>query len=383
MKVTTRIKNSIGWIFLAIAVTLMCFFLVYSNRLAQLLGKEERAKVELWATAYQQLITAEEQADMTLELKVMADNTTIPVFYTDADGTLLGSSNIVIPSDTSAFLKEKIRALEAQARYFDIPLVHQRLYYDESTLLQLLRYYPYFQVLIILVLILLLYYMVVSRRESEQNRVWVGLSKETAHQLGTPIQSLMGWAEYLRSSQESPLEEGEMQNLLTEIDKDISRLRVVADRFSKIGSAPQLVDTDLCDVLRGVVTYMEKRASHRISMVLHCPQEAVRREVSAPLLSWVVENLLRNAIDAQPTVITVTLLGNGSIEVADNGKGIAKNLQRTIFEAGFTTKQRGWGLGLALSRRIIEQYHHGRIYVKESTPGEGTVFRIDLKRAKR
>lgn len=378
---SNTLKNFLQFSGLALAVTLIALFLLFSDRLVKSLGQEERTKMEIWADAYKQLLLADENADMTLELKVMASNTTIPVFYTDQDGELLGYSNLDIPADTTAFIASRVRELTAQGRYFDIEIMEgltQRLYYEESILLQLLYYYPVVQVTAIVVLLLLLYYMVYSRRVSEQNRVWVGLSKETAHQLGTPIQSLMGWTEYLSQLEDGEIDQSMLADVTTEMNKDVQRLRTVADRFSKIGSEPKLEDADLAEVISSVADYMQKRASQHISITTELPDRPVCRKVSAPLLSWVIENLCKNAIDAQPTKICIRLAENGVIEVEDNGKGIPKNRQKKIFEPGYTTKQRGWGLGLALVRRIITQYHHGKIYVKNSVVGVGTTFRIEL-----
>ena len=359
---------------------LIALFLYFSNRLVQSLGQEERNKMEIWAGAYRQLLLADENADMTLELKVMASNTTIPVFYTDDAGELLGFSNLEIPSDTAAFIAQKVKILTAQQHYFNIDIeegLTQRLYYDESILLQQLHYYPYIQVMVIIVFVLLLYYMLHSRRVSEQNRVWVGLSKETAHQLGTPIQSLMGWTEYL-VGEDNGITAEELQPIVVEMNKDVQRLRTIADRFSKIGSEPKLEETNLCEVVRNVGEYMQKRVSNRIFIDPQVPEEPVMRMASGPLLSWVIENLCKNAVDAKPTYVRIRLSHDGSIEVEDDGNGISKNKQKKIFEPGFTTKQRGWGLGLTLVKRIVEQYHHGHIYVKSSIVGLGTTFRIEL-----
>lgn len=381
----SRLKNILQWTFLSLSVILIALFLYFSDGLVSSLGQEERTKMEIWAEAYKQLLLADENADMTIELQVMASNTTIPVFYTDEDGSLLGYSNLEIPADTASFIASKIKALTAEGHYFDIEVVEgitQRLYYDESILLQQLHYYPYVQMTVIIVFLLLLYYMIYSSRVSEQNRVWVGLSKETAHQLGTPIQSLMGWTEYLGqtidSYEEQPIDSEEIRDAVTEMNKDIQRLRTVADRFSKIGSEPKLEDTDLVSVVRNVAEYMQKRVSSRIVITCHEPSTPVVCKASGPLLSWVIENLCKNAVDAQPTRIDMRVFTDGSIEIEDNGKGIPKNKQKKIFEAGYTTKQRGWGLGLALVKRIIVQYHHGRIFVKKSAVGVGTTFRIEL-----
>lgn len=382
-----------------LSVILVGVFLYVCNGLVEKLSQEERAKVELWSEAYRQFIAADDAADMTMELKVMQSNTTIPVFFVDADGNLMGSNNIEIPSDTATFIANKIQELQAAGRYFDIEIFdgwHQYLYYDESKLLQVLHYYPYIQVGVIGIFLLFLYYMFMGHKRSEQNRVWVGLSKETAHQLGTPIQSLMGWMEYLKALQQDDLDDA-----VAEMNKDVQRLRTVADRFSKIGSEPKMEDTDLIPLVESVVDYMQNRAPRNITIDFHLPLiedgtvplRPIKHKVCAPLFAWVIENLCRNAIDAMPDgrgaihitmreeIIEGSLLSQPyslSIEVADTGKGIPKNRWKTIFQPGYTTKQRGWGLGLALVRRIVGEYHHGRIFVKNSMLGQGTTFRIEL-----
>lgn len=378
---SNSLKNILQWLFLTLSVLLIALFLFFSNRLVQSLGQEERAKMEIWAEAYRQLLLADENANMALESKVMASNTTIPVFYTDEDGYLLGYSNLEIPNDTASFIVSKIEKLTAEGHFFNIEIeegLTQRLYYEESILLQQLHYYPYVQVMVIIVFILLIYYMLYSRRISEQNRVWVGLSKETAHQLGTPIQSLMGWTEYLDSIDVEDMSNEDLRQMVKEMNKDIQRLRTVADRFSKIGSEPKLEETNLCEVIANVADYMQKRVSSKIFIDAQLPEQPVIRMASGPLLSWVIENLCKNAIDAQPTQVRIRLNADAIIEVEDNGKGIPKNKQKKIFEPGYTTKKRGWGLGLALVKRIVEQYHHGKIYVKSSVVGLGTIFRIEL-----
>ena len=371
-----RLKNILQSIFLALSILLIALFIFFSNQLVNWLSNEERNKVEIWANAYSQLLLAEEDADVSLELKIMEGNTTIPVFYTNDEGQLLGSINMKIPQDTAGYIAHKIQILTEQRRFFDVnvaPDLSQRLYYDESNRLQMLHYYPYIQVLVIIVFALLLYFMLLGRRRAEQNRVWVGLSRETAHQLGTPIQSLMGWMELLKADANE-----ENQEPLNEMDKDVQRLRMVADRFSKIGYDPKLEETDIREIIVNVTDYMQKRASSKIRIDAQVPEQPVIRKASAPLFSWVIENLCKNAIDAQPTHIFVRLYSDGIIEVEDNGKGIPKNKFKEVFKTGYTTKSRGWGLGLALVKRIVEEYHHGHIFIKNSFIGIGTTFRIEL-----
>ena len=387
-----QFKHSLHWAFLVLSILLIGLFLYYSNGLVKSLGKEETEKIALWAEAYQQLILADSEADMSMQWQVIHSNTTIPVFYTDMDGTMLGHKNVVLPfsyafgrpvssADTIAYLQSQIPRLEANHSYFEITIVDdwkQYLYYDESILLQQLHYYPYVQVMAVIVLLLLFYYMLLSTKRSEQNRVWVGLSKETAHQLGTPIQSLMGWVEWMRNS-----DDPQSVEVGNEMDKDVQRLRVVADRFSKIGSEPVLEKCDLRGVLSGVAEYMQKRASQNVSIKVDLPEQPVQGYVCEPLFAWVIENLCKNAIDAQDKPreeihIRMWQEDKVIIEVVDNGKGIPKNKWKTIFMPGYTTKARGWGLGLALVKRIVEEYHHGHIFVKSSTLGQGTTFRLEL-----
>lgn len=391
--ISNKFKYVVQWLFLTLSVGTVGLFLWFSNGLVHSLEQEETAKMQLWADAYQRIFSSPDDAELVFEWHVIGSNTTIPVFFTESDGTMLGYRNIELPlyrtfgrnlseSDTIAYLQSLIPQLTERGNHFTIDIAEdwqQMLYYDESILLQRLQYYPYVQIMAVVVLLLLLYYMLKSRRNAEQNRVWVGLSKETAHQLGTPIQSLMGWVEYLRS-----LEVPEAMDAANEIDKDAQRLRVVADRFSKIGSEPVMEDADLRPIIQSVTDYMQKRVSKRIAISLSMPDEAVRALVCAPLFSWVIENLCKNAVDAidkpQGTIDIRLFLANRHpvVEVCDNGKGIPSKNHRTIFEPGYTTKKRGWGLGLALVKRIITEYHHGRIFVKESVPGKGTTMRVEL-----
>lgn len=385
-------RNSIQWIFVVLSVILIGLFLYFSNGLAHSLGQEETEKMELCADAYKQLILADNEADMSMQWQVIKSNNTIPVFYTELDTTILGYKNIVIPfsyafgrdlsqADTIAYLKQIIPSLREKNRFFEINVMDdwkQFLYYDDSILLQRLHYYPYVQLMAIVVLLLLFYYMLLSAKRSEQNRVWVGLSKETAHQLGTPIQSLMGWVELLKNSDNS-----ESNSIGIEMDKDVVRLRTVADRFSKIGSEPVLEKEDLRQIVSNVASYMQLRSSQSINITTTVPQEPVEAYVCAPLFAWVIENLCKNAIDAQDKPkeqIHIILQKEDKIviEVIDSGKGIAKNQWKKIFSPGYTTKKRGWGLGLALVKRIVEEYHHGRIFVKSSTLGQGTTFRLEI-----
>ncbi|MBQ0057153.1 MAG: HAMP domain-containing histidine kinase [Bacteroidales bacterium] len=409
-------KSSLQWTFLILSVLLISMFLYFSNGLVKSLGQEETEKMALWAEAYQQLILADQNADMSMQWQVIGSNTTIPVFYTEVDGSVQGFKNIKLPflysfgkavsdSDTIAYLQSMIPELTDKGNFIEINIMDdwkQYLYYDESILLQQLHYYPYVQIMAVIVLALLFYYMLLSRKRSEQNRVWVGLSKETAHQLGTPIQSLMGWVEFLRANQQTTSDVSISDNsgldIASEMDKDVQRLRVVAERFSKIGSEPVLEKCDLREVVTSTAEYMQNRVSKSISITASVPDVPVEVYVCKPLFAWVIENLCKNAIDAQDKPKeqisidihyerlkqTFSFFGRKPkragvvIEVTDNGKGIAKNRWNTVFNPGYTTKKRGWGLGLALVKRIVEEYHHGSIFIKSSTVGLGTTFRIEL-----
>lgn len=397
--INQRFKNILQWVFLSVCIVTIGAFLFFSNGLVHSLEQEETAKMQLWADAYQKIFASSDDVDLTFEWQVIGSNTTIPVFYTETDGTMLGFRNIELPlymqlggkldyADTVAYLQSRIPELEANGNTFEVVITDdwkQSLYYDESILLQRLQYYPYVQIMVVVALLLLLYFMLKSRRTAEQNRVWVGLSKETAHQLGTPIQSLMGWVEYLRA-----LELPELGDAAEEIDKDAQRLRIVADRFSKIGSEPVMSREDLRPIVQSVASYMQKRTSQHVDLKVELPDEPVEALVCAPLFSWVIENLCKNAIDAMDKPeghICIRLFEDATkqgfsarpvLEIEDNGKGIPSNRYRAIFEAGYSTKTRGWGLGLALVRRIISEYHHGRIFVKHSEVGVGTTFRLEL-----
>ena len=398
-----KVKPALTWLFLIAAGLMIGAFLYFANgtvqqldqfssQTAERLEQEERAKMQIWAEAYRQLNRSEVDADISLELKIIQANTTIPVFYTDVDGTLLGSNNIEIPEDTAMFLADKIPELKEKGNFIEINITPedvQYLYYDESNLLrelyareasivQRVRWFPWVQIVVIVIFVLLFFYVFASQKRFEQNRVWVGLSKETAHQLGTPISSLMAWMDYLRSVDTDAA-------IVDEMDKDVQRLHTVAERFSKIGSEPKMEDTDLVPIVRNAAVYMQKRAPKHITIDAVLPEGQVIRPLSGPLFSWVIENLCRNAIDAMRDgrgYIRITLdrqpNGKAFIEVEDNGKGIAKKNQKDVFRAGYTTKSRGWGLGLTLVKRIVEEYHHGKIFVKSSQVGMGTTFRIEM-----
>jgi Signal transduction histidine kinase len=371
-------------IIIGISITLVTVFLYFSRKLVDELAHEERNKVEIWAEAMRILSSDTNEGDIPLILKVLQSNRTIPVVLIDEKDNVITYKNIDIPSkDSAAFMKKEVQRLKAQDNKIIINLSesnYQYLYYDDSILLKKLNYYPFVQLLVMTIFLLVVYFAVRSAKRAEQNQLWVGLSKETAHQLGTPISSLMAWTEFLRMKN---VDEG----LLQDMSKDVNRLKIIADRFSKIGSKPEIIPVDIVPTLQNATNYINKRTSAKVKIETFLPSEPIPVCLCVPLFEWVVENLCKNAIDAMDGVgyISITMKTNAEgmviIDVSDTGKGIPKSKFKTIFRPGFTTKARGWGLGLTLVKRIIEEYHEGKIYVKASEINKGTTFRIELKAA--
>lgn len=379
--------------FLIASAAVAAVFLYFSNSLVNDLSAQERERMEIWADATKQIVASADQGnDIDFLLRIIERNTTIPVLLTDDSMHILQFRNFRLPEAApegsftlsprnEAYLNAKLRSLANSPNVIEIeiaPDVSQYLYYEDSTLLKSLSIYPYVLLLVMLAFIAVVYFAVLSTKKAEQNKVWVGLSKETAHQLGTPISSLMAWMELLP-------EMGVDRETLVEMNKDVNRLSTIASRFSKIGSAPRMEHSDLNAIVGGAVDYMTTRISPRIRLSHTLPDHEIPVMASAPLLEWVVENLVKNAVDAMEGSgsITVSLTADDDgrmafVEVSDTGKGIARKNFKTVFNPGFTTKSRGWGLGLTLAKRIVEQYHGGRIYVLRSTPGMGSTFRIDM-----
>lgn len=347
--------------------------------------------MEIWADATKEMITQQSGTDVDFLFSIINRNHTIPVLLTDDAGNILSHSNFSLPepidslnpmylSEANAiYLNEKLDDLRNSPNVINIEIgegSNQYLYYEDSTLLKQLSYYPYIQLLVMLAFIAVVYFAVTSTKTAEQNKVWVGLSKETAHQLGTPISSLMAWMELMESL-------GVDADTVAEMNKDVQRLSTIASRFSKIGSKPQMEDENLNEVVTRASSYMASRISSHIALTINTCAGALPVKASTPLFEWVMENLIKNAVDAMEgsgsiTITTGTDKGNGYIEVADTGKGLSRKNFKTIFNPGYTTKKRGWGLGLTLAKRIIEQYHSGKIYVLTSEPGVGTTFRIEV-----
>ncbi len=355
----------------------------YTNQLVRKMSREERKKAELLAEAWKQIINAEaNDPNLNFYTRVIADNETVPVIVVDSLNKILFTRNLdSVKQKNPQYLVRKLQQMKANSEPIIItlsPVERQYLYYNQSVILTQLAYYPYIQFGIIFMFILVAYFAFNTSMKFEQNQVWVGLSKETAHQLGTPISSLMAWVEMMK------IRKGDSE-MLIELEKDVNRLEKITERFSKIGSKPALVKDNVITVILTAVNYLRSRSSGKIRINLNLPAYEVIVPLNAALFEWVIENLCKNAIDA--------LNGQGQIEIAltdftqviyidirDTGKGIPKSMFKTIFKPGFTTKKKGWGLGLSLAKRIVEAYHDGKIFVHQSELNKGSVIRIVLKK---
>lgn len=367
----------------AAAVVIAVASLVVSHFLVRDLADEEHGKMEVWASAMRSLNMADENTDLELVLKVLNENNTIPVLVVDKEGDVLQSRNIAVKGytekDSIRYINVKAQQLHSEGRFIRIDLGngdYNDVCYDDSVMLKRLAIHPYVQLGVVLIFVVIAIFALMTSKKAEQNKVWVGLSKETAHQLGTPISSLMAWTEMLKESYPN-------DELIPEMDKDVKRLQLIADRFSKIGSLPEPVPSSLHEVMQHVVEYMKRRVSNKVQITMECPEEDIIVKLNAQLYEWVIENLCKNAVDAMEGAGNIRLVvfreGETVVtEVSDTGKGIAKKNIKNVFRPGFTTKKRGWGLGLSLAKRIVEEYHHGKIFVKNSELGKGTTFRIEL-----
>lgn len=386
MQWTDRIRQ-VKIILVVAAIAIAVVSLVASNILTKDLARQERTKMEVWAEAMRALSQADENTDLALVLKVLNDNNTIPIVVLDNDENVTDFRNVVINAKNykdsllyvSAMAKRlknnkqniRIQLSDASNEYIDVC-------YDDSLMLKRLALYPYVQLGVVMLFVVVAIFALLTSKRAEQNKVWVGLSKETAHQLGTPISSLMAWTTILKETYPD-------DDLLPEMDKDVKRLQLIADRFSKIGSLPEAVPVSLNEVLDHVIDYMDRRTSKTIQLKKVFPADDIIIHLNASLFEWVIENLCKNAVDAmggESGTITLRVETVGErviVEVSDTGKGIKKKDMRNVFRPGFTTKSRGWGLGLSLAKRIVEEYHNGKIFVKSSELGKGTTFRIELK----
>ena len=376
MQWTDRIRQVKIWLVVA-AVLIAAASLFVSHRLVSDLKAEERSKMDLWAKAMKYINEVEDGKGLTLALEFIQGNTTIPVVVIYPDGSVFDQRNITDSATVEAYAQRMRQA--GDTIHIDLPDGdYLTVCYDESTLLKRLTQYPYWQLGIVMIFVVVAIFALLSSKRAEQNKVWVGLSKETAHQLGTPISSLMAWTEILKESYPDDA-------LIPEMEQDVKRLERIAERFSKIGSLPEPVDASMNEVLDHVIAYMDKRTSQKVAIRGHYPNHPVIVKMNASLFEWVIENLCKNAVDAMEGgagKIDLWLLEEDNtvaVEVVDTGKGIRKKNIKNVFRPGFTTKKRGWGLGLSLAKRIVEEYHHGHIFVKQSELGRGTTFRVELK----
>lgn len=384
-------------VFLLVSLAVVGVFLFISNYIISDVAAQERSRMQLWADATRQIVASRPGADIDFPLSIVEANTSIPVLLTDDRGNIIDHRNFDLPEPPDPerplyispanrrFLLERLHELQNTPRVIHIRIsadTAQHLYYEESRTLRLLSFFPYIQTAVMVVFVVVVYLAVSSSKRAEQNKVWVGLSKETAHQLGTPISSLMAWVELLPSYGVPP-------DVTSEMDKDVHRLASIASRFSKIGSRPALEPADINTLIDRITAYMSTRISSRVTLRVNECHEPLPVDMSGPLMEWVMENLIKNAVDAITDTGTITITttrlpassrrkASARIDVTDTGKGIPRRDFRSVFRPGFTTKSRGWGLGLTLARRIVEQYHSGRIFVAASAPGQGTTFSIIL-----
>lgn len=373
----------------AIAIAIVTGTIFYSNYLSKKIAADERKKVNVWVQALKTRGNTTEPSAIELTNIITNENTAIPIIGTDEKDNPLGPNDVsnldsVKVRSDSNYLKNKIQEFKNQHEPITVeiskdPLLINKYYYGDSELLQQVRYYPIIQLFIVALFIIITLITVSVRNKSTQNQVWAGMAKETAHQLGTPLSSLQGWVEMLKDNPQS-------EKIATEMAKDVDRLKLVSDRFGKIGSTPQLEEKNIVAQVESMVAYIKRRAPEKVAFNINSFNETdIAGMINAPLFDWVIENLLKNALDAMEGKgsISITIKNETAhtiIDVTDTGKGISKQNVSNVFKPGFTTKKRGWGLGLSLSKRIIEQYHKGELFVKHSEPGKGTTFRIVLKK---
>lgn len=367
-----------------LAVVIGIGSLLYTNRLVETLSQEEKKKVQLWAEATS-LLAQDISAGQDLSLyltEVIQNNSTVPVILIDNEGKMISRNLDSLKIKKAGYLEKQLQIMKEQNRPIQVSLNNGQqnlIYFKESTILTKLTWYPYIQLGLIIILIMVAYFAFSSSRHAEQNQVWLGLSKETAHQLGTPASSLSAWVEVLKYHVKD-------QAIINELEKDVNRLKIITDRFSKIGSMPKLGPVNLRLVLENVIDYIKNRSSYRSKILLSLSNDNIIIPINISLFEWVIENLLKNSLDAMQGEGTLSIKVNEHknevfIDITDSGKGIPKKLFKTIFKPGYTTKSRGWGLGLSLAKRIIEMYHKGKIYVLHSELEKGTTIRIAMKKS--
>jgi len=384
------------WIILAVSVVISISSIYYTNVLVEQLKQRERNQVRLFAKALEYTSNDQENNILFITEEIIYKNNSIPLILADGEDRIVSHNNIFIDPSWSKEKKNETlqrELTEMKRTYVPIELIlkdpetaevfgKQYVFYKNSFLLTQLIAYPYIQLSVIAIFAFISYLAFNYSRTAEQNRVWVGLAKETAHQLGTPLSSLMAWVEVLR---DDPVIKN--RGIVEELDKDIKKLTIVTERFSSIGSIPTLKNENVYQLINNVVGYLQPRVSSKINFEVYTLSETIMAKIHAPLFEWVVENLCKNAVDAMGSTgtIAIKILRGGAgkvlVDISDTGKGIPKVNVSNVFKPGFTTKKRGWGLGLALAKRIIEMYHDGKIYVKSSEENQGTTFRIELKSA--
>ena len=383
MKSIYHSRQRLKFLFIFTAILIAIASWVISDMLIKDLAHEERHKMEVWAEATRLTASKDAAVDMSLVLKILQGNTTIPVVLCNEQDSVLFFKNIDLSdNEVERFPQAKVQELKSK-NTIAIDMedgTFQYVYYDDSIILKRLLVFPFAQLAVVFVFIAIAFLALASTKRAEQNKVWVGLSKETAHQLGTPISSLIAWLEYLRTKEIDT-------SLLNEMEKDVKRLETIAERFSKIGSNPDPIPVDINDSIRTALGYMSTRISSKVKIYTHLTATPVFVLMNDSLFAWVIENLTKNAVDAMEGQGEITFQVEERdklvrIDVTDTGKGIAKSKFKTVFHPGYTTKKRGWGLGLSLVKRIIESYHGGKIFVKNSELGKGTTFRIELRKCK-
>ncbi|WP_264526285.1 MULTISPECIES: HAMP domain-containing sensor histidine kinase [unclassified Flavobacterium] len=374
-------RNTTRWIIIFISFLIISLILWNTYTFFQIFKNEERLKMNLWANAQKTLVNADENTDLDLPLEIINNNTSVPVMLTMYDKVI---SSVNVPEEVLQNEKSTLSYLK-NLKNENEPIVieyapgkHQALYYGNSALINKLKYYPIALLLIIFLFGALIYNFYRSTKMATQNKLWAGMAKETAHQIGTPLSSLIGWVEILKTEEIDP-------SITLEIEKDIERLQTITDRFSKIGSVPVLEEKDIVAETLNTYKYLQSRFSKQVSFSYHAPQQSILAMINPTLHSWTIENLIKNAIDAMKGKGTLDLQieedsQHVKINVKDSGTGIYKKQFKTIFEPGFTTKKRGWGLGLSLTKRIVEEYHGGKIKVLHSEIGKGTTFQISLNK---
>lgn len=380
-------KQYVGWKFVlaAMALIIIATTIWFVSNLSQKIQQEERKKVATWVEANRELLQASSEANLNLAIEIVTTNTTIPLILTDELGNIIDSRNLDSAkiSQHKGYLKAQLDIYKKQHPPFIMEVdarqkVYNYIYYGDSLILKQIRYYPYIQLIVVTLFIGVVLFALSSANRATQNMVWVGLTKETAHQLGTPLSSMEAWMELLKENEANT-------PIVTELGKDIDRLKLITDRFSKIGSVPKLEERNIVEQIESMTSYIRKRASQKVHLTVHSPEQEIPAMISPPLFDWVVENLLKNALDAMEGKGDIDLYIENHpahiiIDVSDTGKGISKSNFEKVFKPGFSTKKRGWGLGLSLAKRIIEDYHKGRLTVKSSELNKGSTFRIWLRK---